>query len=332
MSSRHWSISNRSSYSRLLAKEGWKTVELAIIGLGRMGSNMARRLLREGHRVIVYNRSPQPIEQLEQEGAVGAYSPEEVVAKLQQPRVVWCMLPAGEPTEHMIQQFATLLSPNDILIDGGNSFWKDSVRRAQWLQQHGLRFLDIGTSGGIWGLEYGYCLMVGGDESAFREVESALATLAPPNGYRYLGPAGAGHFAKMVHNGIEYGLMQAYAEGFEILKRSPYQYDFAELAALWNRGSVIRSWLLELAERAFRQDADLSSLRGYVEDSGEGRWTVLTAIEESVPAPVITLALQMRFRSRQADSFAAKVVAALRREFGGHAVKTIHQEEGGTNP
>ncbi len=302
-------------------------MELAIVGLGRMGSNMARRLLRGGHRVVVHNRSPEPIRQLEQEGAAGAYSLESLVSQLRPPRAVWLMLPAGDPTEQMLQRLADLLEPNDILVDGGNAYWKDSVRRAEWLKARGLRFLDIGTSGGIWGLEYGYCLMVGGDESAFREIEPALATLAPENGYRYLGPAGAGHFAKMVHNGIEYGLMQAYAEGFEILERSPFQYDLAELAALWNHGSVIRSWLLELAERAFRHDPELATLRGYVEDSGEGRWTVLTAIEEDVPTPVITLALQMRFRSRQADSFAAKVVAALRREFGGHAVKTAHDPE-----
>jgi 6-phosphogluconate dehydrogenase len=232
----------------------------------------------------------------------------------------------------MLWRFAHLLQPGDILVDGGNAYWKDSVRRAAALQERGIRFLDIGTSGGIWGLEYGYCLMVGGDESAFRHLEPALATLAPENGYRYLGPAGAGHFAKMVHNGIEYGLMQAYAEGFEILERSPYRYDLAELAALWNRGSVIRSWLLELSERAFRRDPTLATIRGYVEDSGEGRWTVLTAIEEDVPAPVITLSLQMRFRSRQEDSFAAKVVAALRREFGGHAVKSAEQESTGASP
>lgn len=307
-------------------------MELAIVGLGRMGSNMARRLLRGGHRVVVHNRSPEPTQMLEREGAVGAYSPEDTVHALTPPRVIWLMLPAGEVTEQMLQHFAELLEPGDILVDGGNAYWKDSVRRARFLQDRGIRFLDVGTSGGIWGLEYGYCLMVGGEESAFRHLEPALATLAPENGYRYLGPAGAGHFAKMVHNGIEYGLMQAYAEGFEILERSPYRYDLAELAALWNRGSVIRSWLLELAERAFRNDPRLSAIRGYVEDSGEGRWTVLTAIEEDVPAPVITLSLQMRFRSRQEDSFAAKVVAALRREFGGHAVKTAEQETTGASP
>ncbi|MCM8748035.1 decarboxylating 6-phosphogluconate dehydrogenase [Thermomicrobiaceae bacterium CFH 74404] len=305
-------------------------MELAIVGLGRMGGNMVKRLLRDGHRVVAYNRSPGPVREAEAAGAIGAYSLEEVVERLSPPRVVWLMVPAGEPTEQMVERFAALLGSGDILIDGGNSYWKDSVRRAEWLRERGIQFLDVGTSGGIWGLELGYCLMIGGEEAAFRIVEPAFRTLAPENGYRHVGPSGAGHFAKMVHNGIEYGLMQAYAEGFEILQASPYKYDLSGLANLWNHGSVIRSWLLELAERAFRRDPRLESIRGYVEDSGEGRWTVLTAIEEDVPAPVITLSLQMRFRSRQADSFAAKVAAALRREFGGHAVvtaETTHDED-----
>ena len=305
-------------------------MELAIVGLGRMGGNMVKRLLRDGHRVVAYNRSPEPVREAEAAGAIGAYSLEEVVERLSSPRVVWLMVPAGEPTEQMVERFAALLGSGDILIDGGNSYWKDSVRRAGWLRERGIQFLDVGTSGGIWGLELGYCLMIGGEEAAFRIVEPAFRTLAPENGYRHVGPSGAGHFAKMVHNGIEYGLMQAYAEGFEILQASPYKYDLSGLANLWNHGSVIRSWLLELAERAFRRDPRLESIRGYVEDSGEGRWTVLTAIEEDVPAPVITLSLQMRFRSRQADSFAAKVAAALRREFGGHAVvtaETTHDED-----
>ncbi|GBD16964.1 6-phosphogluconate dehydrogenase, NAD(+)-dependent, decarboxylating [bacterium HR26] len=305
-------------------------MELAIVGLGRMGGNMVKRLLRDGHRVVAYNRSPGPVREAEAAGAIGAYSLEEVVERLSPPRVVWLMVPAGDPTEQMVDAFAELLAPGDILIDGGNSYWKDSVRRAERLRERGIAFLDVGTSGGIWGLELGYCLMIGGEETAFRTVEPAFRTLAPENGYRHVGPSGAGHFAKMVHNGIEYGLMQAYAEGFEILQASPYDYDLAGLANLWNHGSVIRSWLLELAERAFQRDPRLESIRGYVEDSGEGRWTVLTAIEEDVPAPVITLSLQMRFRSRQADSFAAKVAAALRREFGGHAVvtaETTHDED-----
>jgi len=235
--------------------------------------------------------------------------------------VIWMMIPAGDPVDDMINKLLPLLSPGDVLIDGGNSNWKDSVRRAAAVSERGIHYLDVGTSGGIWGLEVGYCLMIGGEEAAFRIVEPAFKSLAPPDGYRLLGPSGAGHFAKMIHNGIEYGMLQAYAEGFEILESSPYEYDLAGLAALWNRGSVVRSWLLELAERAFKEDPHLESIRGYVEDSGEGRWTVFQAIDQDVPAPVLTLSLMTRFRSRQPDSFAAKVVAALRRQFGGHAVK-----------
>jgi len=296
-------------------------MDLAIIGLGRMGSNMARRLMRDGHRVVVHNRSPEPIKEMEQEGAVGAYPPASVVDRLAPPRVIWMMIPAGDPVDDMINKLLPLLSPGDVLIDGGNSNWKDSVRRAAAVSERGIHYLDVGTSGGIWGLEVGYCLMIGGEEAAFRIVEPAFKSLAPPDGYRLLGPSGAGHFAKMIHNGIEYGMLQAYAEGFEILESSPYEYDLAGLAALWNRGSVVRSWLLELAERAFKEDPHLESIRGYVEDSGEGRWTVFQAIDQDVPAPVLTLSLMTRFRSRQPDSFAAKVVAALRRQFGGHAVK-----------
>lgn len=296
-------------------------MDLAIIGLGRMGSNMARRLLRDGHRVVVHNRSPEPIKELEQEGAVGAYTPASVVDRLSPPRVIWMMIPAGDPVDDMITKLLPLLSTGDVLIDGGNSNWKDSVRRASRVSERGVHYLDVGTSGGIWGLEMGYCLMIGGKEEAFNLVEPAFKSLAPPAGYRLLGPSGAGHFAKMIHNGIEYGMLQAYAEGFEILESSPYEFDLAGLAALWNRGSVVRSWLLELAERAFKEDPHLESIRGYVEDSGEGRWTVFQAIEQDVPAPVLTLSLMARFRSRQADSFAAKVVAALRHQFGGHAVQ-----------
>lgn len=296
-------------------------MDLAIIGLGRMGSNMARRLMRDGHRVVVHNRSPEPIKEMEQEGAVGAYTPASVVDRLAPPRVIWMMIPAGDPVDAMINTLLPLLSPGDVLIDGGNSNWKDSVRRAAAVSERGIHYLDVGTSGGIWGLEVGYCLMIGGEEAAFRIVEPAFKSLAPPDGYRLLGPSGAGHFAKMIHNGIEYGMLQAYAEGFEILESSPFEYDLAGLAALWNRGSVVRSWLLELAERAFKEDPHLESIRGYVEDSGEGRWTVFQAIDQDVPAPVLTLSLMTRFRSRQPDSFAAKVVAALRRQFGGHAVQ-----------
>jgi 6-phosphogluconate dehydrogenase len=305
-------------------------MEIGIYGLGRMGANMVRRLLRSGeHRVVAGNRSPGPVDEAAKEGAEGAYSMQEMVDKLEPPRVIWSMVPAGEPTEKTLMGFAGLAQEGDILIDGGNSYFRDSVRRASALRERGLRFLDAGTSGGIWGLEVGYCLMVGGDRSAFEHVEPALKTLAPPDGYAYLGEAGAGHFAKMVHNGVEYAMLQAYAEGFEILKKSPYGYDLRALSSLWNHGSVVRSWLLELAERAFERDAELESIRGYVEDSGEGRWTVLEAIEEDVPANAIAGALFARFASRQEDSFAMKVIAALRREFGGHAVKEAGPGGGG---
>lgn len=296
-------------------------MELAIMGLGRMGANMVRRLLRDGHRVVAYNRSPDPVKEAEQEGAVGAYSIEEAVHELSAPRVIWMMIPAGDPVDTMIDSLLPLLSPGDVLIDGGNSNWKDSVRRAEKVKAHDIHYLDVGTSGGIWGLEVGYCLMIGGEKTAFKMVEPAFKSLAPEDGYQLVGPSGAGHFAKMIHNGIEYGMLQAYAEGFEILESSPYDYNLARLAHLWNQGSVVRSWLLELAERAFQEDPHLSSIRGYVEDSGEGRWTVFQAIDQDVPAPVLTLALMTRFRSRQPDSFSAKVVAALRHQFGGHAVQ-----------
>jgi 6-phosphogluconate dehydrogenase len=296
-------------------------MELAILGLGRMGGNMVRRLLRDDHRVVAYNRSPDPIKAAEQDGAVGAYTLQEVVELLSPPRVVWMMVPAGDPVDRMIDQYLSLLDEGDILIDGGNSNWKQSVERAERVREAGINYLDIGVSGGIWGLEIGYCLMIGGDEESFRHVEPAFKTLAPENGYRLVGPNGAGHFAKMIHNGIEYGMLQAYAEGFELLESSPYDYDLRELAQLWNSGSVVRSWLLELAELAFEHDPKLESIRGYVEDSGEGRWTVHQAIDAAVPAPVLTLSLMARFSSRQDDSFAAKVVAALRREFGGHSVQ-----------
>jgi 6-phosphogluconate dehydrogenase len=296
-------------------------MELAILGLGRMGGNMVRRLLRDNHRVVAYNRSPDPIKAAEQDGAVGAYTLQEVVDRLSPPRVVWMMVPAGDPVDRMIDHYLSMLDEGDILIDGGNSNWKQSVARAERVREAGINYLDIGVSGGIWGLEIGYCLMIGGDEESFRHVEPAFKTLAPENGYRLVGPNGAGHFAKMIHNGIEYGMLQAYAEGFELLESSPYDYDLRELSQLWNNGSVVRSWLLELAELAFEHDPKLESIRGYVEDSGEGRWTIQQAIDAAVPAPVLTLSLMARFSSRQDDSFAAKVVAALRREFGGHSVQ-----------
>jgi 6-phosphogluconate dehydrogenase len=295
-------------------------MELAIIGLGRMGYNMTLRLLRDGHTVVAYNRSSGSTKEAEAAGAMGAFSIPEVVDKLPSPRVIWMMIPAGA-VQAMVETLLPLMSPGDILVDGGNSYWKDSVARAALAEKQGIHYLDAGTSGGIWGLEIGYCLMVGGDQGAYDTVEPALKSLAPPDGYGRVGPSGAGHFAKMIHNGIEYGMLQAYGEGFEILKESPYDFDLAGLANLWEHGSVIRSWLLELAERAFTESPNLDSIRGYVEDSGEGRWTVFQAIEEDVPAPIITLSLLARFQSRQVESFSAKVIAALRHQFGGHIVK-----------
>jgi 6-phosphogluconate dehydrogenase len=288
-------------------------MQIGFVGLGRMGGNMVERLRRGGHEVVGYDRNPAVSE---------VASLADLVSKLVPPRIVWVMVPAGDPTEQTIQELSTLLGEGDLIVDGGNSKFRDSMRRADELAGRGLLFLDAGTSGGIWGLKEGYCLMVGGSEEAFRRIEPALKTLAPEDGYAHVGPCGAGHFTKMVHNGIEYAMLQAYAEGFEILKSSTFQPDLHQLAHLWNRGSVVRSWLLELAERAFAKDPDLSSLRGYVEDSGEGRWTVLEAVNEDVPAPAIALSLFARFASRQEDSFAMRVIAALRNEFGGHAVKT----------
>jgi len=297
-------------------------MELGLIGLGRMGAGMARRLLRNGHRVVVNNRSSDPIKALEAEGAVGAYSVEDLVGALAAPRAVWIMLPAGDVTEQMIETLVPLLTPGDTIIDGGNTNFHDDIRRAEMLKAHSIHYLDQGTSGGIWGLEKGFCLMVGGDAEVVRRLEPAFTTLAPENGYAHVGPVGAGHFVKMVHNGIEYGMMQAYAEGFEILRaKSDFNLNLHQIAGVWNHGSVVRSWLLELTEEAFRQDPDLSSLRGYVDDSGEGRWTIQAAIDLDVPAPVITLSLFERFHSRQPESFAAKVLAAMRKGFGGHAVK-----------
>jgi len=297
-------------------------MEIGLYGLGRMGANMVRRLVRSGqHRVVAGNRSPGPVDEVVSEGAEGAYSMEEMVEKLSPPRAIWTMVPAGDITEATLLKFAGMMDEGDILIDGGNSYFRDSIRRAEMLHERGLRFLDAGTSGGIWGLQVGYCLMVGGDADAFGHVEPTLKTLAPPDGYLYAGGAGAGHFVKMVHNGVEYGMLQAYAEGFELMQKSQYDLDLHAVSHLWNQGSVVRSWLLELAESAFEKDANLDSIRGYVEDSGEGRWTVLEAINESVPANAIAGSLFARFASRQDDSFAMKVIAALRGEFGGHAVQ-----------
>jgi len=288
-------------------------MQVGMIGLGRMGANMAERLRRGGHEVIGYDRNQEVSD-------VGSLS--ELVERLKPPRAAWVMVPAGDPTEKTVQELAGLLDKGDLIIDGGNSNFRDSMRRAGELEKQGLLFVDAGTSGGIWGLEIGYCLMVGGSDEAFKRIEPGLKTLAPRDGYAHVGPAGAGHFTKMVHNGIEYAMLQSYAEGFEIMQASQFDLDLHQLAALWNHGSVVRSWLLELAESAFDKDPDLSQIRGYVEDSGEGRWTVFEAINENVPAPAIAASLFARFASRQEDSFAMKVIAALRNEFGGHDVKT----------
>lgn len=297
-------------------------MKLAMVGLGRMGMNMARRLLQGGHEVVAYNRTPQKIDELAREGALPAYTLQEVVEKLPAPRIVWIMLPAGTAVDAHLGQLQEILSPGDILIDGGNTYFKDDIRRAAVLAEKEISFLDVGVSGGIWGLQVGYCLMIGGARAAYEKLEPLFKTLAPRDGYLYCGPSGAGHFVKMVHNGIEYGMMQAYGEGFQILEASPYAgaLDYSEVAHLWNQGSVVRSWLLELAEAAFTKDHKLTDIKGVVEDSGEGRWTVNQAIETGVSAPVITLSLMTRFRSQKTDGFSDKLVAALRREFGGHAV------------
>jgi 6-phosphogluconate dehydrogenase len=299
-------------------------MQLGMVGLGRMGMNMARRLVRGGHQVIAYNRTPEKIRQIEQEGARGAYSPASLVNQLAPPRIIWLMLPAGSPVDEHLALFAKLLSPGDIIVDGGNTYYKDDIRRSAELKARGIHYVDAGVSGGVWGLANGYCTMVGGEEDTFRHLEPLLAALAPRDGYLYCGPAGAGHFVKMVHNGIEYALMAAYGEGFNIIKKSPYGEQLAldRIARLWNQGSVVRSWLLELLEAALRKDPGLAGLQPYVEDSGEGRWTVQQAIETGAPAPVITLALFQRFESRREDSFTHKVLAALRREFGGHQTLT----------
>ena len=297
-------------------------MKLAMIGLGKMGMNMARRLLQGGHDVVAYNRSRGKTDEIAGEGAIPAYTLEEVVRKLSPPRIVWIMLPAGAAVDDHVNSFGSLLSSGDIVIDGGNNYFKEDLKHEGQLAVNGIRFMDAGVSGGIWGLEIGYCLMVGGDEEVYRISEPVLKTLAPKDGYLHCGPVGSGHFVKMVHNGIEYGMMQAYAEGFEILEKSDYSasMDFRKIAHLWNQGSVIRSWLLELAEEAFARDPKLDGLKGYVADSGEGRWTVRQAIDLGVPAPVIATSLFMRFASREEDSFGNKVLAALRHEFGGHAV------------
>jgi len=303
-------------------------MQIGMIGLGRMGMNMARRLLQGGHKVVAYNRSPEKTNALAEEGAEAAFTLAELVAALAPPRVLWLMLPAGAAVDEHLRQLTELLSPEDIVVEGGNTYYKDDLLRAEALQGKGIRYLDAGVSGGIWGLASGYCLMLGGERRAFAHIEPILKTLAPPEGYLYCGASGAGHFVKMVHNGIEYAMMQAYGEGFALLEGSPYgeNLNFSEIAHLWNQGSVIRSWLLELLEPAFARDPRLSELKGHVEDSGEGRWTVQQAVESGVATPVIAISLFERFQSRQENAFANRLLAALRREFGGHAVVAAKKE------
>jgi len=306
-------------------------MQIGFIGLGKMGLNMVTRLVQNKIDVIGHARTTESIDAAKKKGVKGAYSLKELVRATgwspKTPRIIWLMIPAGQPTEDTINKLMPLLNKGDIVIDGGNSLYKDSIRRAQLLGDSGIHFLDIGVSGGIWGLKIGYCMMIGGEKNIFKKVEPALKVLAPKDGYALVGPNGAGHFVKMIHNGIEYAMLQAYGEGFEIIKAKPnFVVDLGQVSHLWNQGSVIRSWLLELAEDVFKQDPNLDSVLGYVEDSGEGRWTVAEAITESVPAPAITLALFERFHSRQAESFSAKVIAALRKAFGGHKIKGTEDE------
>ncbi len=296
-------------------------MQLGMVGLGRMGANMSLRLIGGGHEVVAFDRNLEAVDALKNEGGVPAADLAAMVAAMAAPRHIWVMVPSGDPVTQTIETLVPLLSKGDCIIDGGNSYYKDSVSRAQALEQQGLLYLDVGTSGGIWGLENGYCMMIGGAQEAFERMRPIFETLAPPNGYEYMGPSGAGHYVKMIHNGIEYGLLQAYAEGFELLDASTYDLDLQRISELWNQGSVVRSWLLELAERALKNDPSLENIAGFVEDSGEGRWTILEAIERDVPATVLAYSLFARFRSRQKESFGAKLIAALRQEFGGHSIR-----------
>jgi 6-phosphogluconate dehydrogenase len=302
-------------------------MRIGMVGLGRMGMNMVKRLLQGDHQVVAYNRTPEKVDLIAAEGAVPSYSLQELVEKLSPPRIVWLMLPAGQAVDDHLVQLKTLLDAGDIVIEGGNTNYHDDIRRAAVMKEHNIHYLDAGVSGGIWGLEKGYCTMVGGDRQIFESLRPIFDTLAPPDGYLYCGPTGAGHYVKMIHNGIEYGMMQAYGEGFALLESSPYGdgLDYAEVARLWNQGSVIRSWLLELLENAFTEDPTLSGIAGYVEDSGEGRWTVEEAIASGVSTPVIALSLFRRFQSRKDNAFEDRVLAALRKEFGGHAVKPANE-------
>jgi 6-phosphogluconate dehydrogenase len=296
-------------------------MQLGFVGLGKMGLNMVTRLRRGGHQIVAFDRAAEAVAHAEEAGADGADSLADLVAKLTAPRGVWVMVPAGAPTESTVATLGTLLSAGDVIIDGGNSNFHDDIRRAATLKAQGIAYIDAGTSGGIWGLEEGYCLMVGGDAEVCKRLEPVFLTLAPPGGYLRVGDSGAGHYVKMIHNGIEYGLMQAYAEGFELMHECEFHVDVAKVASLWMQGSVVRSWLLELTARALAEDPELSTLDAYVEDSGEGRWALNEAVAHSVPMPVLSAALFTRFRSREHNPFAERLLAAMRHQFGGHAVK-----------
>jgi 6-phosphogluconate dehydrogenase len=296
-------------------------MDIGFIGLGKMGMNMVTRLSQGGHRVVAYDRSTTLITEAEGKGATASSSLEDMIAQLPRPRAVWVMVPSGQPTEDTVQHLRTILDDNDIVIDGGNTKFHDDVRRAANLQKRGIHYVDAGTSGGIWGLQIGYCLMMGGENEPVNRLSPILTTLAPENGWAHVGGHGAGHYVKMVHNGIEYSMMQGYAEGFELMSKSDYKLNLATIADLWMHGSVVRSWLLELAAGALKEDPKLDSLKGYVQDSGEGRWMIMEAIEKDVPVPTLTTALFTRFRSRQETSFAEKMLAALRKAFGGHSVR-----------
>jgi 6-phosphogluconate dehydrogenase len=299
-------------------------MELCMIGLGRMGANMAERLLRGGHRVVAHDRDAEAIERLTAKGAMGTHSIEAIAAELRPPRVVWLMVPSGAPVDETIRAVMAHLKPDDVVVDGGNSHYKDTVRRAQMLREQGLHFVDVGTSGGIWGLQEGYSLMVGGDAAVIERLSPIFRTLAPApdKGWGRVGPSGAGHFVKMIHNGIEYGMMQAFAEGFALMQRkAEFRLDLCQIGDIWRHGSVVRSWLLDLIAEALSENRDLRGIQPFVEDSGEGRWTVFEAVELDVSAPVITLSLLQRLRSRDPDSFADKLLAVMRQQFGGHPLK-----------
>jgi 6-phosphogluconate dehydrogenase len=317
-------MSPRVRSAKASAERQEDLMQIGFVGLGRMGLNMVTRLTRGGHKVVAYDRSADAVAHAEAAGAKGVASLDALVAALDRPRAAWIMVPAGDPTESTIAALAGLLDGDDTIVDGGNSNFHDDVRRAQSLQPKSIHYIDAGTSGGIWGLQEGYCLMVGGEADVCRRLEPVFLTLAPPDGYLRVGDHGSGHYVKMIHNAIEYGLMQAYAEGFELMHSGPYKVDLAAVSELWRHGSVVRSWLLDLTARALAADGELSGLEGYVDDSGEGRWTLHDAIDRAVPAPALTAALFTRFRSRQDNPFGERLLAALRNEFGGHAVKTRH--------